>query len=135
MDQGPLVEMMIEDGKRLVERLIAEGVPVTAAFWIKTSEDGQWFLYIATPLVQAEGATKAAYRRVNEVIRLLSPPFSIHPLEIKVISDANPITRDVQAIQQKAGTFPGSPIHGTGTRIGLLSVEGAYFYPAIVAGR
>jgi hypothetical protein len=51
MDQGPLVSEQIEDGKRFLERLAAQDVPVTAAAWIKESERPRWYLYLATPLV------------------------------------------------------------------------------------
>ncbi len=69
MDQGTLVAMQIEDGQRLIDRLVGEGIAVTAACWAKESESGQWFLYIATPLVGEDGAKRPAYRRVNTVIR------------------------------------------------------------------
>ena len=40
MDQGTLVEMQIEDGQLLIDRLAEDGVAVTAAFWAKESESG-----------------------------------------------------------------------------------------------
>src|SRR5262245_39407751 len=84
MDQGTLVEMQIDNGNRLLDQLVEEGVPVAAAAWLKESDDGQWFLYIATPLVDEGGATKEAYRHVNLVIRRLPEPPRVHPLEIKL---------------------------------------------------
>jgi hypothetical protein len=41
MDYVPLVEDQIEDGRRLIARLVAEGFKVTAASWIWDTEDGQ----------------------------------------------------------------------------------------------
>lgn len=47
MDQGTLVENRVDDGARIVEKLRESGFDVAAAWWMKTSEEGQWFLYIA----------------------------------------------------------------------------------------
>ena len=55
MDQATLVDMQIEDGRRLVERLVGAGVPVTVAAWVKESESGWWYLYLVTPLVVGDG--------------------------------------------------------------------------------
>jgi hypothetical protein len=131
MDQGSLVEMQIEDGKRLIDRLVEEGIPVAAAGWLKEAEDGQWFLYIASPLVDEEGATKAAYRRVNAVIRQMPQPFWIHPLEIKLVEPGSPIAR---AMRELNARIPGpSPIRYGGAQIGGMSIEGAYIYPPVLA--
>jgi hypothetical protein len=129
MDQGTLVEMQITDGQRLIDRLAEEGIPVAAAFWAKETESGQWFLYLATPLVGKDGATLSAYRRVNAVIAAMPAPFWIHPLEVKVIAPTDPVAQDVLAV---LGRGPGPrvpPIRWGGTRLGDVSIEGAYFYP------
>jgi hypothetical protein len=129
MDQDTLVNMQIDDGQRLLDRLAEEGVPVVAAFWAKESESGQWFLYIATPLVGAEGVTRPAYRRVNAVIRRMSAPFWIDPLEVKLVAPTDPAAQDVLAAHRHAPGPLVSPIRWGGTRLGGVSVEGAYFYP------
>ena len=69
MAQAALVEMQIKEGQTLIERLTHDGIEVTAAAWVKETESGDWYLYLATPFVSEDGATKAAYRRVNAVIR------------------------------------------------------------------
>jgi hypothetical protein len=46
MDQGPLVTEQIDAGARFV-REFAKQRPVQAAFWLKGTEDNQWFLYVA----------------------------------------------------------------------------------------
>jgi hypothetical protein len=48
MDQGSLVDVRINDGKRLIDRLIAEGIAISAAGWLKEADSGKWFLYLAT---------------------------------------------------------------------------------------
>ena len=57
MDQGPLVSEQIEDGKRLLQRLAEDGATITAACWLKESESGRWYLYVASSLVGKGGGT------------------------------------------------------------------------------
>jgi hypothetical protein len=59
VDQSTLVEDQIDDGRRFVERFAADGHSVQAAFWVKTAEEGLWFLYVATDLVDREGPAAA----------------------------------------------------------------------------
>jgi hypothetical protein len=49
MDQDTLIEKQIDDGAKFVDKLSREGVEVTAAFWLKASDDSQWYFYIASP--------------------------------------------------------------------------------------
>lgn len=100
---------------------------MTAAGWLKEAEDGMWFLYLATPLVDEDGATKDAYRRVNAVIRRMPRPFWIHPLEVKMVAPASPVGK---AVQELHGRFPGpSPIRVGSANLGGVAIEGAYVYP------
>jgi hypothetical protein len=127
MDQGTLVEMQIDDGQRLLDRLADDGVAVTAAAWVKEGEGGQWFLYIATPLVGADGATRPAYRRLNTLMReLQKEAFWIDPLEVKLIGADDPVTRAVVAVRDR---HPGrAPTWFRGDRLGELATEEAYIY-------
>src|SRR6266851_4590605 len=68
VDQGTLVEEQIGDGRRFVERFAADGNPVQAAFWVKTAEEGIWFLYVAAEIYDREGPA-AAYRAVEASLR------------------------------------------------------------------
>ena len=83
MDQVTLVDEQKKDGLKLAERLAQQGFEVTAAFWLRTSEDGQWFLYFASPVVDSEGK-REAYRRVLPVIRQMPQPFWVDPFEVVV---------------------------------------------------
>jgi hypothetical protein len=65
MDQIPLVNEQIEDGRKVVQRLTESDIPITAAGWVKESDRGQWYLYLVTPLVGEVGATTPAYRRIR----------------------------------------------------------------------
>ena len=49
MDTELLVENKIEDGAALIRQLIRDQFEVRVAFWVKRTEEGLWYLYIATP--------------------------------------------------------------------------------------
>jgi hypothetical protein len=128
MAQTTLVEMQIKDGLRLIHRLAAEGIAVEAAGWVKEVESGQWFLYLATSLVGDDGATRLAYRRVNNVIRRMQKDgFWIDPFEIKAIGPHDPIAKDMLAHRD---SHPARvPTQFQGSHLGDLAVEEAYIYP------
>lgn len=126
MDQSTLVGNQIDDGRRFVERFAADGNPVRAAFWVKTAEEGLWFLYVATDLVDRSGPA-AAYRAVHASLGKLQEPW-LTSSEIKVISPSSDIADDVLAFmthypRRSATRFGGS-------RLGSTLVEQAYIYPA-----
>lgn len=127
MDQATLVETQIQDGQRLLDRLTREGVAVTAACWVKESDSGDWYLYLATPLVGEDGATRAAYHQVNTVIRAMQTEGVWIELEKKVIAPHDPIARDVVAYRDLRPTRTGMWFRGS--RLGELAVEAAYIYP------
>lgn len=122
-----LVEEQKRDGLKLAEELVQEGVEVTAAFWLKTSEDGKWFQYFATPLVDGKG-TKAAYRRLLPILQQIPQPFWVTPVEIKVIGVKDHLAKAVVELQQRfAGKYFGNYLE---SKLGRESIDGAYIYPA-----
>lgn len=128
MAQTALVEMQIKEGERLIGRLTREGVAVTAAAWVKESESGDWYLYLATPLVGEEGGKKPAYHRVNTIIREMQDEgLGMDPFEKKVIGPHDPIAKDMAANRSSRPTGPTTPFRGS--RLGDLAVEEAYIYP------
>jgi hypothetical protein len=125
VDQGSLVEMQIDDGAKIVEKLRDGGFDVTAAWWMKTSEEGQWFLYVASRKVDEIGIA-AAYRVAHSLIRALGQLW-VDRFEVKLVGPENPITRDVLAIlnrfRDRLATRYG------GKKLGNVSIDGAYLYP------
>jgi hypothetical protein len=122
--------MQIKEGQTLLERLAHEGIAVTAAGWVKESDSGDWYLYLATPLVGEDGATTPAYRRVNAVIRKMEQEgFRMDPFDKKVIGPHDPIARDMAAHRVARPGGPPTPFRGS--RLGDLYVEEAYIYPPL----
>jgi hypothetical protein len=122
MDTATLVDEKIDDGKRFVEHLKKNTFDVVVAFWALTSEEGVWFLYIASPLVDS-GDLAAAYRKVySELSR--SHVRWVERSDIKLIGRQNSIASDAITYQSS-----GLPTRYGGRKLGNLIVEEAYIYP------
>jgi len=128
VDPFALVDEQIAAGKKLIERLNQEGIAVVAGGWVKESDRDRWYLYLITPLVGEDGATRATYRRVVPVIRQLQEEgTAIDFFEVKVIGPKDPVAVPVLQMQRNASNR--LPIRYPSTSLGGLSIEGAYFYP------
>jgi hypothetical protein len=120
--------MQIKDGQTLIDRLTHEGVAVTAAAWVKESDSGEWYLYLATPLVSEDGAKRAAYRRINAVLRQMEEEgFGMDRFEKKVIGAHDPIARSMVTHRQARPGGPPTPFRGS--RLGELYIDEAFIYP------
>ena len=127
MDTNALVEFQIDAGQRLIVQLIRDGFRVEAAFWVKTVEEGIWFLYNASPVVEEQGPGARAYRALQGSLNPLQG-FPLSLSDIKLIGKDNPITRDVVDILAR---FPGSIANRLrGQQLGGVSIEEGYIYPA-----
>lgn len=122
MDTATLVNEQVDEGKRFVDHLRQSGFDVVVAFWVLTSEEGLWFLYIASRVVDIDGLA-AAYRKVySEQSR--SQVRWVSRSNIKLIGSQNPLA--LGAIAYQSSTLP--TIYG-GRKLGNMIVEEAYIYP------
>jgi len=121
-----LVENQIDDGKRIVDQLISDGFEVTAAFWVKTAEEGLWHLYIASPLVKAEKpgeAYPALYASLSKI-----PGLWAQLAGIKLVKSTNPVARGAKEILDR---YPARiPTRYRRPQLGGLAIEEAYIYPS-----
>ncbi len=125
MDTELLVDNRIEDGRKLIVELVRDGFDVVVALWLKTSEEGLWFLYIASTSVETERIGDA-YRRVYSCLSRIADP-CVALSETKLIHAMNPIAQDAIAVRDR---YPGKmPTKYQGRRLGNLSIEEAYIYP------
>jgi hypothetical protein len=129
VDSVALVEKHIDDGRRFIELLGLKEIDVTAAAWVKTSEEGIWFLYLATEEVDKKGLS-SAYREIYGVLRAEMPDASFSTSEVKLIGKAHPITRDILAT--RGDRVPNAPIRFGGSMLGGLGIEEAYIYTSYV---
>jgi hypothetical protein len=125
MDTELLVEGQIDDGQRLIEQLVRDGFEVSAAFWVKTSEEGLWHLYIASPSVGAEKLGES-YRKVYASLNKVSDSW-VSPSDIKLVNDMNPIAQDAIEVRDRQPAKIPTRYHGK--RLGSLPINEAYIYP------
>lgn len=122
MDTTTLVNEQIDDGKRFVDHLRQSNFEVLVACWVLTSEEGLWFFYVASPVVDTDGLA-AAYRKVYGELTKSQIQW-IARSDIKLIGSHNPIAVDAVAYQSnRLVTRFG------GRQLGNLTVEEAYIYP------
>ncbi|MGA9924363.1 MAG: hypothetical protein WBQ29_13265 [Isosphaeraceae bacterium] len=137
MDQDTMVSEQTKRGKRLIEALVANGFDVRVAFWAKPTDEGTWFLYLASPLVDDKGPA-AAYRIVHDILRKM-PDLWIDPFEIRVVGLNDSLTEAALAATKpkvpdspfavrNPKPYPGMTWFG-GSSLGGVSIDGAYIYP------
>lgn len=125
MDQDAVVTDQAECGRRLLEALAVAGFEIRIAFWAKPTEDGKWFLYLASPFVDQHGPA-AGYRLVFDIMRR-SAGLEIAPLEVKVIGVNDSLaTAALAAAGPKAAS---GMTRFAGTALGGLDVDDAFIYP------
>ena len=125
MDQGTLVGMQVDGGKALLDALRGGGFDVVVGGWTKSSEEGDWYLYIASKDVDDRGLAEA-YRTVYTVINA-NPEFGIDPFEVKLVGQRNPIAKDLQDLR---GASDRLATRSRRPRLGHMSVEETYVYAA-----
>src|SRR5277367_1727242 len=99
MDTELLVEDKIEEGVMLVRQLIRDQLGVSVAFWVKITEDGLWYLYIASPSINPKKpheADRVVYAALDKI-----PQRSIMPLQVRLIINTDPIARDAIVLRDR----------------------------------
>jgi hypothetical protein len=125
MDSDSLVINQIDDGKKLVNLLIEKGFDVLAAFWVRTTEDGQWTLYIASGEVDGKGVA-TAHRELYSVYRSI-PDAWVLLSDVKLIGANDPMTKEVLEIQNR---FPSRLATRSRRKLlGDLAIDEVYIYP------
>lgn len=126
MDYVLLVDEQIEDGKSLLAGLVHDGFDVTVAFWVRTSEEGLWFLYIGSTSVRTMTLADA-YRVVYGALRRI-PNTEISISNVKIVDADNPIARSAIEVRDR---YPARlPARYNGKRLGNMSIEDVYIYPS-----
>ncbi len=125
MDQGPLVTEQIDAGAKLAGDFDSQYKPLSAAFWLKESEEGRWILYLVSDQIDDSNFDQA----YGEVIRLLGrgPHMWLDPFQVKVSGVDDRTAKIVLEIQQKNASRLATRVRER--MIGGLSVDEIYIYP------
>lgn len=125
MDSAVLVNGQIEGGETRIREILAAGIDVTAAFWLKSNDDEHWYLYIASKDVDDQGATKV-YRRAHAATSRHPIPW-VDTFQLKVIGARDPLAEAV--LTHRHDVLPNiyrQPF------LANVPVEEAYIYPKTV---
>jgi hypothetical protein len=128
MAQDVLVREQIDGGRELLDRLAADGIEVTAAFWAKETESGRWYLFIASPVVDEQGI-REAYGIVGTAARNL-PSQWIDPMEVKLLRSDDVMAVAAQQLiapNPPPATFRSAKYYDAWT-LGGVGVDGVYAY-------
>jgi hypothetical protein len=125
MDQIALVGDRVNDGQKLIQQLAAAGFDITAAFWVRSSEDGQWALYIASKTFDEKGP-HASYLLIVDALHSSGADW-ISMSDVTLISPSDPISADVLAMLR--GYAGRRAVRSQNRRLGKLEVEEVIIYP------
>jgi hypothetical protein len=125
MAQELLVDDLIDDGQRIIDQFLTDGIDVAVGFWA-TSDETSWRLYIASPAFDDHDPGAAANLVYDSVGKV--PDLTISPaLDLFAINDQNPAARAALKIAGRPGKKEGTRYRGS--RLGNLPIEEAYIYP------
>lgn len=127
MDQNSLVIEEADAGAEFVDRFDKK-MPVKVAFWLKPSEAGQWYLYIASSQIDDQNLDRG-YRDVLWLAKQ-TPSQYLDPFRIKLIPESDPLAQAALEIHKR---FPGRMATRVGAKtFGGMSVDGVFVYPSRV---
>jgi hypothetical protein len=132
MDQTALVDHLIDDGERLLQALKQDQFDIMAAFWLYTSEDELWHLYLVVDGVEAKG-TRDAYGRVFKVMRQLQQPLWVESTDVKIVGPSEPIAKAV--LDYLAHQTVNLRTWFRRTRLGGVAIDSALVYPPMAADK
>ena len=129
MDTELLVGNRIEDGQQLVTELVSTGFDVSIAFWVKTADEGLWFLYIGSTSAEPSKSGDT-YLTVYACLSKI-PDSSVDLSAVKLVPALDPIAQDAIAMRDRHAGRLRLPVRLQNTRLGNLSIEEAYIYPRV----
>lgn len=124
MDRELLVDLRIEDGRKIVSQLVSDGFDVAVAFWVKTPE-GHWHLYVASPQVTPETFGDCSKKLHAALIKLGGGELFLYTL--RLVAADSPAAKAAAEIRRR---HPGREMLSTQRfRIGNADCEEVHIYP------
>jgi hypothetical protein len=119
-----LVEPFIGSGREVIDQCRADDFTVVAAFWLKTFENENWYLYLVINTMKQEGP-RMSYGKLYASWQKLTTPFVSYS-DIKLIDASDP---PAQAVQQLMSQYAGRLDTWFGPKLlGPLTAEKLFVY-------
>jgi hypothetical protein len=124
MNKKTLVNIDIEEGKKLIDLLDRSGMKISSAFWLYLTEIQEWRLMLATPDIDTLGRKKT-YAKILELLNQHLESIDMPLDAISVISPDQELNRHLRTVVKKgkeiSGRFSGIVVNGT-------LIEDTYLY-------
>jgi len=128
MDTSPLVIDEINAGAEFLKQL-NDYQPVTAACWLRESEDEERYLFAALDGLTPE-TSQTAYGEVSRITGEMRDNY-LDPFRVKLIGQDHPVAKAVGEIYRR---YPGPiPTRLNGRVFAGSSFEEIYVYPPLVS--
>ncbi|HWG47094.1 MAG TPA: hypothetical protein VN688_30295 [Gemmataceae bacterium] len=125
MDQGPLVEQQLEAGIRFLSEF-HKYAPVQIAFWLKETDEGAWYLYVASDQITDENCDDG-YGEVVRIMAMMRDPW-LDMFQVKLIGADEPLAKAVTDLQRR---YPSrTPARFFNKTFGYISAEEVCIYPS-----
>ncbi|MGO8753546.1 MAG: hypothetical protein ACLQNE_47020 [Thermoguttaceae bacterium] len=128
MDKAPLVMDEIDSGEAFIKRL-HDYAPVKAAWWLRSADDGERYLYVAIDGLDESNADLV----YGEVLRITGEmkDHYIDPFRVKVVSTKDAVAKAIMDIYRR---FPTRiPPRFDGRVLGGVAIAEVYIYPQLPA--
>ena len=124
MDQGPLVNEQIEAAASFLSEF-QKSYPILAAFWLKESEEGWWWLYVASDQITDDNFD-VAYSEVIRVAKVIQDPW-FDTMQVKVIGKNDPLAKAAADLRAR---YPArKPVRLYNRSFGGVTIDEVYIYP------
>lgn len=130
MDQESLAREQIDAGQKFLDAF-GKRAPVKVAFWLKTSDDSDWYLFVALDGFKFEDMPRL-YTEVFHASKEIEDP-NFDQFQVRLVSAGTPLAQAALGVYRR---YPTSiPTHLRGGSFGGMDAEGVYIYPPAVPVR
>jgi hypothetical protein len=124
MGKGPLENEEIEAAARFLAKF-QDYRPIQSAFWLKESDNGRWYLYIASEQITDENFD-VVYGEVGDLAAEMPDPY-FDIFHVRVIGASDPLAKAVREMQKR---YPGRSQRFHDKILTHRSYEDGYIYPS-----
>jgi hypothetical protein len=124
MDQGPLVNEQIEASVQFLSEF-NKRYPIQTAFWLKETDEGWWWLYVASDQITDDNFD-VAYSAAGRVADAMQDPW-FDVTQVKVIGQDDSLAKAAAELRSR---YPArKPVHLYNRAFGGVAIDEVYIYP------